>query len=403
VSEKRLVPEQLPEINPDMLVFVDEVLQLNLSETGGIVSSPYGLELNLSDGLFCDSYGLSLTIEDSSLALSPSGLKVNCFDGLTTVPEGLTIRLAPIDSGLDFGGNGLKIKTASAGVLGGVKPPNSGAGKFLCENGAWLIPPGIGVALDPIGGIELGVDGLKLKTAFTGIMGGVMPDGNATHYLDGTGAWSPVVGGVGEWNLIAVDKYTDVPASTQQLTMSDTSDLVVGQALRYRIGGTDYYSIVDSITPNTNITITGAPFSGVLTDLYAGLREKSVQVDFFVQGIYNDNISTDLLLSHMGQYYKWFNGKAYLVGFSATHRQADLTVQAKINVSVSGNSISTNDANNGIQMSTASTWVPNPNVAINTANYAVARGSTVTVRCTSVGGGTLNALDLSLSCFFVLE
>lgn len=167
MSEQRLTPEQIPNIHPDMLVFVDNVLQLNLSETGGLASSAYGLELNLSNGLASDSYGLTLTIEDASLVLSSYGLKVNPGPGLTTDLNGLTLRFADIDSGLDFDGDGVKVKIATAGVAGGIKPPNSGHGWFLSETGSWATPPGIGIALDPIGGLEVGIDGLKIKLDYT--------------------------------------------------------------------------------------------------------------------------------------------------------------------------------------------------------------------------------------------
>ena len=90
----------------------------------------------------------------------------------------------------------------------------------------------------------------------------------------------------------------------------------------------------------------------------------------------------------------------YLVGISAKLNTADTTTNPKINVTVDGHRVSSNDSGNGIQP-TAS-WVDNSAVAIDTDYYATANKAVLEVDCV-VAAGTGNAADLSVELVFVLE
>jgi len=184
--------------------------------------------------------------------------------------------------------------------------------------------------------------------------------------------------------------------------MSDTSAVNVGDAIKYVDGRGTYFAVITAVTANTSITIAGAAFDtgSNLTALYVG-NNKVIQLDFFISGTYADGTG-DLLASDMNTYFKWQGRKAYLVAFSAVHKTADTTTNPKINVKVNAAAVSTNDSNNGVQLSTAGTWVDNSAVAVNTSNYDINRGESVEINCTAAGG-TGDAANLTVSCVFVQE
>lgn len=59
------------------------------------------------------------------------------------------------------------------------------------------------------------------------------------------------------WVLVSASNYTATPASTTQITMSDTSDMQIGMPLMYEYNGGTYYGFVVSMVANTSITIEG--------------------------------------------------------------------------------------------------------------------------------------------------
>jgi hypothetical protein len=202
------------------------------------------------------------------------------------------------------------------------------------------------------------------------------------------------------WYPVASSKYTATPTSTSVLAMSDTSDVNIGDGIKYTISSVVYYAIITALTANTSITISGAPLSGDVSNLYVG-NNKTIQLDFYVYGLYAD-ATGDLLAADMNTYFKWQGRKAYLVSFSAVHKTADTTTNPKVNVKVNAAAVSTNDSNLGIQLSTAGAWVDNSAVAVNTSNYDINRGEAIEINC-SAAGGTANAANLTVSCVFVQE
>jgi hypothetical protein len=184
--------------------------------------------------------------------------------------------------------------------------------------------------------------------------------------------------------------------------MSDTSAVYLGDAIKYVDGRGTYFAVVSTVTTNTSIAISGAPLDteSDITALHVG-NNKVIQLDFFVSGTYADGTG-DLLAADMNTYFKWQGRKAYLVAFSAVHKTADTTTNPKINVKINAAAVSTNDSNNGVQLSTAGTWVDNSAVAVNTSNYDINRGEAVEINCTAAGSAG-DASDLTVSCVFVQE
>ena len=202
------------------------------------------------------------------------------------------------------------------------------------------------------------------------------------------------------WSTIQTSRYTATPASTSVVTMSDTSDFIVGDGLKYTDASGTFYAIVTAISANTNITIAGAPLDtgDDLTALYVGYN-KIDQADFFVSGTYGDEVA-DLLAPDMNTYFKSQDATKYLVSFSVVHKTVDGDTQPKVNVKVNGSVVSTTDSSKGIQLSTSGTWVDNSAVAIDTATYDLNRGEAIEVNCTEAGGDG-DAANLTVSCIFV--
>ncbi|MFA5458176.1 MAG: hypothetical protein WC261_11170 [Synergistaceae bacterium] len=234
----------------------------------------------------------------------------------------------------------------------------------------------------------------------TGPTGAIGPTG-PTGPIGPTGA-DGLAAPQDNWQLVSASTYTATPASTSTLAMSDTSSVHLGDAIKYTDGRGTYFAIVTAVTTNTSITIAGAALDtgSDVTSLYVG-NNKVIQLDFFVSGTYADGTG-DLLAADMNTYFKWQGRKAYLVAFSAVHKTVDTTTNPKINVNVNSAAVSTADSNNGVQLSTAGTWVDNSAIAVNTSNYDINRGEAVEISCTAAGA-TGDASDLTVSCVFVQE
>jgi len=205
------------------------------------------------------------------------------------------------------------------------------------------------------------------------------------------------------WATIATSKYTALPASTSTITMSDTSDMAVGRALRYTYDSVTYYGIITAVTEDTSITIAGAALNVAiqLSALAIGLPSLIEQVEFFVEAAWGDAVE-DILAEIGKKNFKWGKSIAHLVAFSAANHTVDTGAEPKLNVKVAGSAVSTNDSNNGVQLGAADTWVDNPAIAISAANYTIERGDALELACTVVGG-TGDATGLTVSCVFVYE
>ena len=206
------------------------------------------------------------------------------------------------------------------------------------------------------------------------------------------------------WSLIAASKYTTTPASTSTLTMSDTSDINLGDPVKFAYGGNTYYAVVTAVSNNALITIAGAPFvvAEVLTALSVGTLQQVETKTIVIDSLYADTEYD--LLSTIGRYERWDGAPAYLVSFAATGGEIDTgAAQPKINVKVGGSLVSTNDTNKGLQVSAVvGTWTANSAVGISTDNYAIEKGDAIEVSCTAQGTNG-DAADLTINLIFVYE
>lgn len=206
------------------------------------------------------------------------------------------------------------------------------------------------------------------------------------------------------WKLIESSKYTALPASTSTLTMSDTTDISIGDPVKFVWSGVTYYAVVTGKVANTQITIAGAPFDEAIeiTALYVGTTLQLATRTIWISDLFGDAVQD--LLSLAGRYERWEGPPAYLVAFAATAGTADTGAsQPKINIKIDSNAVSTDDSAKGLQVSgTPGTWTANSAVEIDPTYYGIERGDAIEVRCTEAGTNA-DAADLSLTLTFVYE
>ncbi len=214
------------------------------------------------------------------------------------------------------------------------------------------------------------------------------------------------------WYSLTEDvHWNDDPVTSSTITtIADlTSVIIVGTPIKYTMGGGavapgTYYGVVTAMAANL-ITLAGVPMEvddGDLTALWIGRPERVIQVDLFVTGAYGDGADATLLATDMSTYFKWGGAEAYLVMYECIHLTVDTGTEPKINVDVDGASVSTADSGNGVQLGATATWVANSAVAIDSATYRIDRGDSVEANC-KVGGGTGDAAELTITCFFVYK
>jgi len=205
------------------------------------------------------------------------------------------------------------------------------------------------------------------------------------------------------WMPIDTTKYTANPPAIDTITCSDTTDFAIGLPLKYAYGGSTYYGMVVAINAGVSITVAGAPLvpGTPLTALYVGTPEMVFSDRFYIPGLYGA-VAQDIFTGIALQSAKWAGREARCVRIQAVHRVIDSGAnQPKINFKIGVVLVSTNDANSGIQLGAAWTWVNNPNVAVSTANYVATYDANLNVRCT-VAGSNGDASDLTVVVTFVL-
>ena len=206
--------------------------------------------------------------------------------------------------------------------------------------------------------------------------------------------------------LTATTDFATQAASSSTITMNtdQTANIAIGTPVKIVNNGNTLYAICTAIT-SVLLTIAGPALntgSGLTTAVSFGRPERVAIVSLFIAGASFGATDTDLLANKMNSYYKWLGGPAYLATFSAVHHTAAGSTQEKVNVKIGGNSVSTNDSSNGIQLSTAGTWVDNPVATVSTSYYGITNGTALTVACTAADSTAGTAKDLTVLCVFVL-
>jgi len=198
------------------------------------------------------------------------------------------------------------------------------------------------------------------------------------------------------WVEVPTSAYTATPLDTQRIAMSDTSHVATAWPVRYTIGGTRYYGVVDIVIANSQVTIAGAPLSGDITQLDVGRPELVVQMPIHVPGKYGAELGG--LLFDMRALLQWMAPPAYLVAMKARHLVPDSggtpADQPQINATHDSSDVFTTP----ITMDVA--WQGSG--AVDTTEYRFEPGDDIEVACKRVAS-TPDAADLTVFLTWVLE
>ena len=161
----------------------------------------------------------------------------------------------------------------------------------------------------------------------------------------------------GKWiDLVATTNFSTTAASTSTITMviDQTTNILVGYAIKFTLSGVVYYAQVTAITASL-MTIRGAPLTtgaGNLTALSYSIFPSQVDVlDLSVDGYYEDATDSTLILSDMRKRLVWEESKAYIVGWDMSQRIVDTGTEANVTVMVNALAVGTANTNQGPTMS----------------------------------------------------
>ena len=204
------------------------------------------------------------------------------------------------------------------------------------------------------------------------------------------------IGSPTTWSSVSSANYTAAPASTSTITMTAdlTGSILVGQSLKYTIGGVVYYGRVAIIAANL-LTINGAPLSGNVSDLYFGggtIR----QAQIVIPGAYEDATNTALIASDLKSSLIWSLPKSYCVAFAVYSNTHDTGTHGQASVRINGTELCTTAG--GLTIAADATWYASV-VDIDVTAYDVNPGEAIEV--TSVKAGNGDASDLTVKMIIV--
>jgi len=193
--------------------------------------------------------------------------------------------------------------------------------------------------------------------------------------------------------------YTATPASTSTITtlIDRTGVIFAGTPICYEIAGVRYIGVVTNITIDT-ITIAGPPLSGDIQALYLGVSEMIGQVDYVIPGAFSAIAEDELIKTFQKSHSVWRGKPAYLVWIGCIVQTLDSSAQPKINASIGGNKVSTDNGGDGLPVALV---LQSTSVGIDPANYKIENGDVIELETTA--GGTGDASDLTVFLTFVSE
>ena len=204
------------------------------------------------------------------------------------------------------------------------------------------------------------------------------------------------------WTPLLASTWTARPGSSNRITSSNAG-FAVGLPVRIQQSGVYIYLTVLSISGSL-IYLRGPALSTSvdMTEVTVGGPERVAQYDIFLSGNYPASLGLRMA-AVMQTYCRWMMGSARLVAFAAAHRTSDPGVaQPKINVTIAGNRVGTQDSTLGISLTAgAGVFVDNAVATISNANYEINFGDLIDIEVTS-RGTNFSAADLTVSIVFVL-
>jgi len=193
--------------------------------------------------------------------------------------------------------------------------------------------------------------------------------------------------------------YVATPASTSTITttIDRAGAIIIGTPICYQIAGVRYMGIVTNVTIDT-ITIAGAPLTGDIEKLFIGVSEMVGQADYVIPGVFATIAEDELIKTYQKSHSVWRGRPAYLVWIGNIVQVLDSTVQPKINVTINGSAVSTDNGGDGIAVGAV---LQSTSVGIDPATYRIKNGDVIEV--TTTQGGTGDASDLTAFLTFISE
>lgn len=219
----------------------------------------------------------------------------------------------------------------------------------------------------------------------------------ANHFIrDSTGVG--LEGHNSRWR-VEEGTYVATPASTSTITttIDRAGAIIIGTPICYQIAGVRYMGIVTNVTIDT-ITISGAPLTGDIEELFLGVPEMVGQADYVIPGAFAAAAEDELIKTFQKSHSVWRGRPAYLVWIGNVVQVLDSTAQPKINVTINGSAVCTDNGGDGIAVGVV---LQSTSVGINPATYRITNGDVIEV--TTTQGGTGDASDLTAFLTFISE
>lgn len=197
------------------------------------------------------------------------------------------------------------------------------------------------------------------------------------------------------WQVIPAASYNSAPASTSQITMSDSSGIGAYYPVRVDQSGTYIYSYATDVQP-TYVQIIGPPMAtnDDIDSLEVGSPEMIVRERLHVPGTFNGSTTTTLYATTGKRNFTWVQADAYLVQCAAFAATTGSTAP-KINILRNGTRVLTSDSGNGVQPNSGWSGLGE----VDPDEYKFQFTDALEIEVTSTGVGTWG--DLTVSLLFV--
>jgi len=211
--------------------------------------------------------------------------------------------------------------------------------------------------------------------------------------------------------LIAGTDFNITGASTSTVTMltNQTSNISIGDQIKFKLSGTYYYGRCTAITSNL-LTVGGAPLTttaSALTELYFSKTQYFISPlsTIVFSGYFASATNTTMLetkLSMKGGYI-WEHPKVYLVGVriiaSSYDTGAGVTTQPAFNITRNGSSM----LSTGLTIANGTQVISG--IQFNTAQYLISYNDVIECTVSAASGGTPlnNSTNLKVQLYYVKD
>lgn len=206
------------------------------------------------------------------------------------------------------------------------------------------------------------------------------------------------------WLAIDPSKFTSTPNSgtTNRIDFSDTTGIEERMPARWTIGGRRVHGLVKNVSANSSVDVYGPTLTLTqdVTEFAIGRPDSAVLFSFRAIAAVGGVTVADYMATTYNNYHVWRGPPAYLSFYAANVRQATAPT-FKINPTIRGERVGTEDSNLGITMANGDTSrALATEGAIDIDNYRIAHGDAFDFDVTATG---TTAPLLNVYLYFVYE